>query len=122
MKTPKPPNIVLVGIITVVTIVLWIIFGVYKLVTTPQDVNVSSDILSPVSPTLDQEGLSLLEQRLFFTEAELSGISIVSTPGPEESPSPSPSPTPTPEGEGQEEATQSAEQENTATESGETSQ
>lgn len=120
MKSPKPPNIVLVGIITVITIVLWIIFGVYKLVTTPQDVDVSSDILSPVSPTLDQEGLSILEQRLFFTEAELSNVSIISTPEPEESPSPSPSPTP--EEQDQEEATQSAEQQNEATESGDLTQ
>lgn len=120
MKNPKPPNIVLVGIITVVTIVLWIIFGVYKLITTPQDVKVSNDILSPVNPTLNQEGLSALEQRIFFTEGELSGVNLVSTPEPEESPSPSP--TPEPEEEEQEEATQSAQQEDEATESGELSQ
>ena len=116
MKNPKPPNIVLVGIITVVTIVLWIIFGVYKLVTTPQDVDVSDNILSPVNPALNQEGLSILEQRIYFSESELSGVNIVSTPEPEESPSPSPTPEPEEE---QEEATQSAEQEDQATESGE---
>lgn len=119
MKNPKPPNIVIVGIITVLTIVLWIIFGVYKLVTTPQDVDVPSNILSPVSPTLDQGGLSSLQQRIFFSEGELSGVNLISTPSPDESPSPFPSPTPTPEE--QEEATQSAEQQ-TATESGETTQ
>lgn len=119
MKNPKPPNIVLVGIITVITIVLWIIFGVYKLVTTPQDIDVPSDILSPVTPTLDRDGLTALQQRIFFSEGELSGVNLVSTPSPEESPTPTPSPSPTPEE--QEEATQSAEQE-TATESGETTQ
>lgn len=118
MKNIRAPNIVLVGVITIITIVLWIIFGVYKLVSTPQDVNVPTEVLSPISPNLDQEALSSLQQRIFFTEGELGEISLISTPEPEESPSPSPSPTPEEE---QEEATQSAEQE-TATESGETAQ
>jgi hypothetical protein len=118
MKNIKAPNIVIVGVITVITIVLWIIFGVYKLVSTPQDVNVPTNVLSPLSPTLNQEALNTLEGRIFFSEGELSGVNLISTPEPEESPSPTPSPTPEEE---QEEATESAEQE-TATGAGETAQ
>lgn len=121
MKNVKAPNIVIVGVITVITIVLWIIFGVYKLLTTPQDVDVPSEVIAPLSPALDQESLSSLEQRIFFTESEVSDITLINSPEPEETPTPSPNPSPTPQEEDQEEATQSAEQEE-ATGSGEVSQ
>jgi hypothetical protein len=116
MKNVKAPNIVLVGVITVITIVLWIIYGVYKLVTTPQDINVPNEVLSPVSPNLDTEALNTLQQRIFFSENQLTDINLIKTPEPEASPTASPTATPQ-----QQEATSSAQQE-TATTSGETSQ
>jgi len=106
MKDIKAPNIVIIGVLTVITIAFWIIYGIYKLLSNPQTVSVESQILEPLSPTLDRDSLSTLEQRVFFSEDEI-GETTISFSSPSPSPSPEVSPSPSP----------SAEEESTATES-----
>ncbi|MEJ2441709.1 MAG: hypothetical protein P8Y06_02205, partial [Patescibacteria group bacterium] len=106
------------GILTLITIVLWIAFGAYRSITSETPPKVAAGILEPLSPNLDTDTLGEISSRLFFQEQDLPET-IISTP------EATPSPSPTPEAEettGEEEtATESATTEE-ATESGELTQ
>lgn len=112
MEKSKTPNLVILAILTVITIVIWIAFGVIRAFTKPEPIDVSSQALEPLSPNLNTESLNNLNQRIFFSEGQIGETTLTT-------PTPSPTPTPTPEPEEEQVATQSAEQEE-ATESGET--
>jgi hypothetical protein len=119
MKKQKTPNLVILGILTLITILLWIGLAAYRSFTTEPSVKVPSEILEPLSPALDLETLGKVENRLFFLEQDLAKIILTTTP----EPSPTPSPEPTQLPEEQEEATESATSEtNEATESGDITQ
>lgn len=114
MKKQKKPNFVVLGILTLITILFWIGFSAYRSFTSEVPIKVPSEILEPISPTLDAETLSKVGNRLFFLEQELAEI-VLTAP----SPSPTASPEPTQLPEEQEEATESATNETSeATESG----
>jgi len=115
MKKQKKPNLVILGILTLITILFWIGFSAYRSFTSEVPIKVPSEILESISPTLDTETLGKVGNRLFFLEQELAGIVLISSP----SPSPTASPEPTELPEEQEEATESATNEtDEATESG----
>ncbi len=118
MKKQKKPSVVVLGILTLITILLWIGLSAYRSLTAEAPAKVSSEILEPISPTLDTETLGKVGNKLFFLEQELAEIILV-TP----SPSPTASPEPTQLPEEQEEATESATNEtDEATESGDITQ
>ena len=111
MKKIKTPSPVIIGVITLITIVFWIVFGVLRIVITKESPDVQPEILEPITPTLDTDTINQLEGRVNLSESEIGQtvIEIQSpTPAPipqellqeltQESPSPSPSPA---TGEGQ---------------------
>ena len=102
MEKQKRPSFVIIGILTVVTIFLWISFSVYRAFTTTPSIKVPDDILKPIIPTLDSKTLSKIDQRVFFEEGEIRQI-LISTPAT----TPTPTPIPT-EVETEEVATESA--------------
>jgi hypothetical protein len=104
MEKQKRPSFVIIGILTVVTIFLWISFSVYRAFTTTPSIKVPDDILKPIIPTLDSKTLSKIDQRVFFEEGEIRQI-LISTPA--TTPTPTPTPIPT-EVETEEIATESA--------------
>lgn len=115
MKKQKKPNLVILGILTLITIIFWIGLSAYRSLTSEAPIKVPGEILEPISPALDTETLNKVSGKLFFLEQELAEIILISSP----SPSPTASPEPTQLPEEQEEATESATSEtNEATESG----
>ena len=119
MKKQKKPNVVILGILTLITILFWIGFSAYRSFTSEVPVKVPSKILEPISPLLDIETLAKVSNKLFFLEQELADIVLTASP----SPSPTASPEPTELPEEQESATESATGEtNDATESGDITQ
>ena len=115
MKKPKKPNTVILGILTLITVLFWIGLSAYRSFTSEVPVKVPSEILEPISPLLDTETLAKVGNRLFFLETELADIVLTTLP----SPSPTASPEPTELPEEQEVATESATNEtDEATESG----
>jgi hypothetical protein len=99
----KAPNIVIVGILTLITIVFWIVFSIIRAVQTPQKVEVPADILKPLDPTLDTQSINDIEQRIFYTSDQIGQTAItIPSPSPSASPeatataSPSPSPSSSP--------------------------
>lgn len=98
-NTIKAPNIVIIGILTLITIVFWVVFSIIRAVQTPQQVNVPADVLNPLTPSLDTQSIDNIEQRLYYTSDQIGQTSIIiPSPSPSASPeatasaSPSPSP------------------------------
>ena len=87
MKKIKTPSIVIIGVITLITIVLWVVFGVLRIVITQPSPDIPDEILSPITPTLDTSTISELENRTHLSESEI-GQNII-TP---QSPTPVPIP------------------------------
>lgn len=95
MKKNKLPSIVTTAILTSITIVGWIVFGVLRVFTAKPAPPVPADILNPVSPNFDTESLGTLENRIFFEKGEnITNLVPEEPPLPEETPVPEESPTP----------------------------
>lgn len=71
MKRPKPPSIITVAIITTITIIFWIFFSVYQILTGEPDVEVPESLLKPLNPTLDQEVLSTLNEGVDYNRGSV---------------------------------------------------
>jgi len=69
--TPKGPNLVLFGIITTVTIFVWIGFEVYKILNPRTIESIPDAVLAPLDPTLDIQTLKKLEARRNFTDEQI---------------------------------------------------
>lgn len=106
MEEQKRPSFITIGILTVITIFLWIGFSTYRALTISPPAKVSDEILKPITPSLDTETLSKINQREFFEEGEIGQI-LISVPSPSPTATPTATPTPT-ETETEEEATESA--------------
>lgn len=81
MRKPKPPRLVTVAIFTTVTIVFWIFYSVYQILTTDAPVNVSPELLEPISPELDFDALNQVGDRRYFEEGQTVPLSIVNFEG-----------------------------------------
>lgn len=87
-KKKKRPNILIFAILTSITVATWVAFDVYRSFVKPAPVSVSQETLAPLSPTINEEALSQIQQRLWIGEEEARRLA------PAVLPSPSPSPTP----------------------------
>lgn len=89
MKKQKTPSLVTIAILTLITVVFWIGFSVYRSLTIEPPEKVPAEILEPITATLDLETLGKLSARVFFEEYQLPETIIpqpVSTPSPAETP------------------------------------
>jgi hypothetical protein len=75
--TNKAPNIVVIGAITLITVVFWIVFGIVRILTTKGGGDVPPEILAPLNPTLDATIISQLEGKIFLSESEIGETVIV---------------------------------------------
>lgn len=92
MKTKtKLPNIVNIAIITLVTTLIWIGFGVWRILTTKSNTDIPPAILAPLDPNLDTSTLDKLRTKSFATSVPSPQSTIVNqTPVPSISPTPNP--------------------------------
>lgn len=72
MRKPNPPKLVTVALTTTITIVFWIFFTLYKVLTTAQEPSVSEKLLEPILPQLDTESLTKINDRVFFEEGSFN--------------------------------------------------
>jgi hypothetical protein len=68
MKKTKLPSPVTLAILTLITVVFWISFGVLRILTAKPSPKVSAEILNPLTPTLDTETLNKIESGIFFEQ------------------------------------------------------
>jgi len=80
MKKSKAPSYVTIAILSVITVLFWIVFSILRLLSAPAKINVPDEILVPINPALDLDTLNNLENRLFFTETELGEGQIILPP------------------------------------------
>lgn len=64
------------GILTLITVIVWIGYGVYGALTEPAQVSVTTEELRPLSIDINVDTLELLRGRLTVTEDGLQQFSI----------------------------------------------
>lgn len=84
MKKLKPPRIVTILVITTVTVVLWVFFTVYRILTSENPVVIEPNLLEKLNPTLDTETLTGLENKLYYDQDAIVVPQFSPTPTPEE--------------------------------------
>jgi len=103
MNKQKPPRILTLAILTVVTVAVWIGFDVYRALTTKPAPPVPPEILAPIDPQLNINVLSTIVNRVYVEPKEgttqiVESLSegVISTPVPTPVPTASPIATSTP--------------------------
>ena len=66
MKKPPAPRLVTVAIFTTITVIFWIFYGVYEVLTKEQDIKVPPELLETIEPNLDTNSLETIEKRDYF--------------------------------------------------------
>lgn len=97
MKKPKAPRTVTVAIFTTITIIFWVFFSLYNVLTSKPAVDVDPKLLEPINPSLDTNSLDELPNRNFVEEGEALPIlqpteapKVLPTEAAKVSPTPSP--------------------------------
>lgn len=76
MNKLKSPRLVTLAIITTATIIFWIFFEVYRIFTTPSPAEVPEELMRPINPTLDSEGLDNIQARNYFEEGQIPNAPV----------------------------------------------
>jgi len=76
----KMPFSVKLLILTAFTVVLWVGFEVYRVLTSEPTPQVPEYILAPLSPTLDISSLNSIGQRINLTEEEIGDTVLLERP------------------------------------------
>lgn len=74
MKKPKAPRLVTVAIFTTITIIFWVFFSLYSVLTSKPEVNVDPKLLEPINPTFDTKALNALDGRIFIEEGDVNQV------------------------------------------------
>ncbi len=61
----KLPNIVVIMILTLITAVFWISFGVYRAFSEDTPVAVPEEVITPLTPKLDSQTLEKMKTRIY---------------------------------------------------------
>lgn len=74
MFKPKPPRLVTITVVTTITIVFWVFFSLYQIVTKKPESEVPPDLLREFSPHLDTATLNSVQNRLFYEEGQVAPL------------------------------------------------
>ena len=81
MKKIRPPKLVTVSVFTTVTIIFWIFFGVYTVLTTDAEVDVDQELLKSINPNLDTQVLDELPEKKFYDSSFNQTLTITRQDG-----------------------------------------
>lgn len=97
----KPPSIVPVLILTLLTAVSWVFFSIYRAVASKPQVEVSDSISAVIVPTLDKKTIEETKTKLFLDDSQIPSTafsfqspSVSASPSPVATSSATPSPSP----------------------------
>lgn len=102
MKKVKTPTAVITAVLTLITIIFWVGFELYRALTFKPAPPVPQTIINPLDPTLDTKALQSLQQRMFLNDSEIGNTQATATTPAPAAPTTAPLVVPTPQ------ATQSA--------------
>lgn len=91
MQKNKLPNIVSILILTLITVVMWVSFNIYRAVTEKPAPAVPKTISDSISPKLDTDTINKIESSVFMDSSQIP--QNVVKPSPTASVSASPIPT-----------------------------
>ncbi len=96
MQKTKLPSFVTVLALTLITVVMWVSFDVYRLFSQPTKPSVPESVSAPLTPTLDLEAINQLEGHTFLNDSEIPDnvVGAFAVTEPEKTPIPEPSPLP----------------------------
>lgn len=80
MRKVKPPKMLYINVLTLITVVIWVITSLVRVLIAKPEYDVPEEILTPISPTLDINTLSEVERRLYFQENEIPEALFVPIP------------------------------------------
>lgn len=66
MKKTKLPGAVTLAILTLITVIFWVFFSVFRVLTTKSSPKIPGEILEPISPNLKSEIVKQMETRIYF--------------------------------------------------------
>lgn len=69
-------DVLVLAIMSLLTVLTWIGFEVYRAATESTIPRVTQEMLAPLKPTLDQETIEQLKESLTFTEEELNSLAV----------------------------------------------
>ncbi len=95
MKNIKAPRMVTIAILSLITVVFWVGFEVFRIFTRRPEEPVPPEIILALDPTLDQTALSKLQGRVYIEDSTISLPSIA--PSATVAPIPEPTVAPSPE-------------------------
>lgn len=75
------------AVLTTITVIAWVFFSVYRVLTTQPSAVVPAEFLEPIDPTLDITALDKIQERVFFEQGEIVELTLKATPTPTASPS-----------------------------------
>jgi hypothetical protein len=89
MKGFKTPTAVTTLILTLITVLFWAGFEIYRSFTIKPAPPVPVPILKPLNPTLDTKSLDSLQSRIFLDDSQIgTTVLVTATPNPTLTPSP----------------------------------
>jgi hypothetical protein len=81
MTKQKTPSLVTIAVLTVITVVFWIAFGVVKIFTVKKEsVLIPTEVLAPVEPVLNKDAVDNLHQRIYFDKDQIFNTILPETP------------------------------------------
>ena len=90
MNKTKLPSLIPILILTLVTIIMWVSFDVYRTFKQPAESSVPANIALPLTPTLDQDAIKQIESRTYLDDSQIPDNIINSSPLPVINPTPIP--------------------------------
>ena len=80
MKKTKLPSLVTVLILTLITVVMWAGFDVYRLIKSGPSPSVPANISQPLTPSLDQDSINQIESRIYLNDSQIPDNVVSSNP------------------------------------------
>lgn len=82
MKKNKLPNIISILVLTLVTVLMWVGFSIYRAFTLKPASVVQNNILASLSPSLDANTINKVESSLYFTGSQIPEVGSQVSPSP----------------------------------------
>lgn len=85
MPKSKLPKLVNILILTLITVIVWVGFDVYRLFNNPPPPIVSKEVSNPLIPNLDQDSINQIESRIYLDDSQIpdnvvEGFTVTSVP------------------------------------------
>lgn len=84
MKNIKAPKLVTIAMLSMITVVFWVGFEIFRAFTVKPEPPVDAKIILAIDPTLDTATLSKVKNKIFLENSQISDV--VLTPAPTTAP------------------------------------